>query len=160
MQEGSSTPPPGDQPAFPLPPSTPAKKKMPAWARIVIGVAGIIVIISGLLQLFGGGHDVTYGKDNITYYHDASRADADALAKALQDAAYFGKNSSGVTVLLDKNGDSIILSFVINPDKANDPDTKKAFHDLAVGVSKSVPGKLKTIKLIDSEKNEKQSIDA
>src|SRR5579872_6083459 len=138
MQESSSTPPPGDQPAsVPTPPSTPAKKPMPRWARIVIGIAGIIVVISGLAQMFGGGHDVSYGKDNITYYHDATRADADALAKALQDASYFGKIADGVTVLLDKKGDSVVLSFVVNPDKVNDPDTKKAFHDLAVGVAKT-----------------------
>ena len=135
---------------------------MPAWVRILVGLVGIIVIISGLLQIFGGrgGHDVPYGKDNITYYHDATRADADALAKGLQDASYFGSNADGVTVLLDKKGDAITVSFVVKPEKADDPATKKFFHDLAVTVTKSVSGKLSTIKLVDPELNEKQSIDA
>ena len=154
MQETPPTPLSGDQPV-----PAPKKKPMPRWARIVIGIAGFIVIISGIAQVFGGGHDVPYGKDNITYYHDASRADADALAKALQDANYFGKNADGVTVLLDKKGDAVTLSFVVNPDKAKDPDMKKLFHDLAVGVAKSVSGKLSTIKLVDPKLNELQSID-
>jgi hypothetical protein len=134
---------------------------MPLWARLVVGLAGIIVIISGLYQIFGGpgGHDAAYGKDSITYYHDATRSDADALAKALKDAGYFGSNPDGVTVLLDKKGDAITLSFVIKPEKADDPDTKKALHDVAVTVSKSVPGKLTAIKLVDPELNEKQSLD-
>jgi len=125
MSETPSNPLPADQPA-----PAPKKKPMPRWARIVVILAGIIVMISGIAQFFGGGHDVPYGKDNITYYHDASRADADALAKALQDASYFGKNADGVTVLLDKKGDAVTLSFVVNPDKAKDLDTKKLFHDV------------------------------
>lgn len=157
MQEGSVNPTAGEEPA-----PAPKKKKMPVWVRILMGLAGIIVIISGLLQVFGGrsGHDVPYGKDNITYYHDATRADADALAKGLQDASYFGSNADGVTVLLDKKGDAITVSFVVKPEKADDPATKKFFHDLAVTVTKSVSGKLSTIKLVDPELNEKQSIDA
>jgi hypothetical protein len=156
MQEGISNPPAGDQPA-------PASKKakMPVWARLLVGLAGIIAIISGLYQIFGGpgGHDVPYGKDIVTYYHDATRADADALAKALKDAGYFGSNPNGVTVLLDKKADAITLSFVVKPEKADDPDTKKVFHDLAIAVAKSVSGNLTAIKLVDPELHEKQSLD-
>jgi len=156
MQDGIPNPPAGDQPA-------PASKKakMPVWARLLVGLAGIIAIISGLYQIFGGpgGHDVPYGKDIVTYYHDATRADADALAKALKDAGYFGSNPDGVTVLLDKKADAITLSFVVKPEKADDPDTKKVFHDLAIAVAKSVSGNLTAIKLVDPELHEKQSLD-
>src|SRR5580704_2161913 len=98
MESGLPNPPAGDQPA----PAPKKKSKMPAWARIVVGVAGIIAMISGLVQIFGGsgGHDVSYDKDNIIYYHDATRADADALAKGLKDASFFGTDPGGFTVLL------------------------------------------------------------
>jgi len=133
---------------------------MPIWARIVVGIAGLIAIISGLHQIFGGpgGHDAQYGKDDIRYFHDATQSDADALAKSLQEAKFFGRD--GCTVLLDKQDEAITLSFVIPPEKADDPDAKKFFHDLAVTVAKSVPGKLATIKLVDPELHEKQSMDA
>jgi hypothetical protein len=156
MQEGIPNPPAGDQPT-----AAPRKAKMPLWVRLLVGLAGIIVIISGLRQIFGGGgHEASYGKDKVIYYHDATRADADALAKALQNAEFFGSNPDGVTVLLDKKGDDITLSFVVKPEKANDPDMKKVFHDLAVTVAKPVSGKLTTIRLVDPDLNEKQTMDA
>jgi len=157
MQEDIPNPPAGDQPAG----ASKKKAKMPVWARIVVGIAGIIAIVSGLYQIFGGpgGHDAPYGKDIVTYYHDATRADADALAKALKDAGYFGSNPDGVTVLLDKKGDAFTLSFVVKPEKADDPDMKKVFHDLAIVVAKSVSGNLTAIKLVDPELHEKQSLD-
>ena len=156
MSEGSSIPPVESQ----SPP--PKKKPMPVWARIIFGIAGLIAIVSGILTIFGGhsGHDVAYGKDDITYYHDATHADADAVAKALQDASYFGDANNGKTVLLDKTGDSIVISFVVNPDKASDPNIQKSFHDLGVGVTKSLSGKLTTVRLVDPELNEKQSMPA
>ena len=151
-------PPSGSEPI----PQPPKKKPMPMWTRIVFLIAGVIAIISGVSTIFGGhgGHDVEYGADDIRYYHDATKSDADALAKALKDASYFGGDTAGKTVLLDKTGDSIILSFVVNPDKAGDPATQKLFHDLGVGVAKSISGTLTTIKLVDPELNEKQSMPA
>jgi hypothetical protein len=152
MEDSTSNPPTGEQPTPP-----PAKKKLPAWVRILTAIAGLIVIVCGLLQWLGNGHDVQYDKDDIHYYHDATHADADALAKALKDAGYFG-NASGVTVLLDKKGDEITLSFVVDPQKVNDPAIQKDFHDVAVGVAKSISGQLVGIKLVDSDLNVKQTI--
>jgi hypothetical protein len=140
------------------PPIPPVRKKgMPVWLRIVVGFVGIFAIIGGFKQIFGGGHDVKYGKDDIRYYHDATHSDADALAKALTDIQFFGSNPDGLTVLLDKQGDSVTLSYVVKPDKINDPDTLKIFHDLSVDVAKSVPGTLTKIRLVDDQLNEKQS---
>jgi hypothetical protein len=156
MQAGLPNPAAGDQSA-----PAPKKSKMPVWARIIVGVAGILVMISGLVEIFGGsgGHNVSYGKDNIIYYHDATRADADALAKGLKDASYFGSNTDGVTVLLDKLGDGFSISFVIKPEKAGDPATQKFFHDLAVTIAKPISGTLTTVRLVDPELNLKQSLD-
>ncbi len=139
----------------------PKKKTMPVWARILIGIAGIIAIVSGLSTVFKGfgQHEQDYGKDSIIYYHDATKDDCDKLAKALTDSKYFGQNPSGLAVLLDKTGDSFVISFVVNPDKANDPELKKEFHDLGVGIAPAVPGKLTKIRLVDPELNEKQSLD-
>ena len=135
---------------------------MPIWTRIIFLIAGVIAIVSGITTIFGGhgGHDAQYGADNIRYYHDATQSDADALAKALKDASYFGNISTGTTVLLDKSGDSIVISFVVKPEKADDPNTKKYFHDLGVTVSKSLSGTLTTVKLVDPDLNEKQSMPA
>ena len=120
----------------------------------------LLTAVGTLSTLMRNPTNVPYGKDNIIYYHDATRADVDALAKALQVAAYFGTMTNGVTVLLDKKGDAITISFVVKPEKADDPATKKFFHDLAVAVVKSVSGKLTSVKLVDEDLNEKQSIDA
>ena len=152
MEDGTSIPPTGE---IPTPP--PAKKGMPKWVRILTAIAGLIVIVCGLLQWLGSGHDVQYGKDDIRYYHDATHADADAVAKALTDAKYFG-NDTGGTVLLNKKGDEITLSFVVNPEKISDPGVQKYYHDLAVSVAQSISGKLVAIKLVDSDLNVKQSI--
>jgi hypothetical protein len=132
------------------------------WARIIFLIAGVIAIISGLSTIFGGHgeHDVQYGADDIRYYHDATKADSDAVAKALKDASYFGSNTSGTTVLLDKTGDSIVISFVVNPDKAGDPNTQKFFHDLGVSIAKSISGTLSTVRLVDPNLNEKASMPA
>jgi TPR repeat protein len=108
-------------------------------------------------QMLGGRGDATYGKDEIQYTNDATRADADAMAKALKNTGYFAGN--GVTVVLDKIGKDITLSFVVDPKKVSDPAVQKAFHDLAVGVAKSVSGNLKTVKLVDSQWNELRSMD-
>jgi hypothetical protein len=161
MQEGTPVPPGATPPPADIPQPAPAQKKsMPVWVRILFGIAGIIAIISGLYQIFGGGHNVNYGKDNIIYYHDATRSDADLLAKALQTDQYFGSNANGVSVLLDKKGDAITISFVFPDDKAGDTTLMKTLHDIAIDVTKSVPGKLTTIRIVDPDLNEKQSVGA
>ncbi|MGD0137989.1 MAG: protein kinase [Tepidisphaeraceae bacterium] len=142
------------------------------WAKPLTLGFFILILVSSLTlvgELTGIPTNVQYGKDNIIYYHDATRADADALAKALKDAAYFGCTTDGETVLLDKKGDAITISFMVRPEKADDPATQKFFHDLAVTVAKPVSGTLTTVKLVDLDllaalrkyniANEKKSMD-
>jgi len=92
---------------------------------------------------------VTIGtKDQIIYSGQATQEQATALGNALKQAGYF--QDRGVTVLLNKNANTTIISYVVQDGVWNRTDMVNDFEIITRGVASTVGGLPIDMRLINS----------
>jgi hypothetical protein len=87
-------------------------------------------------------------KDEIYYYHAATREDAQALGRILQSIGFL--NDRGSTVLLSKGIAGTIVTFVVDNGGWNHPATVYSFEEIGRRVAPSIGGYPIEVRLIDS----------
>jgi hypothetical protein len=94
------------------------------------------------------GRFAAVGKDEIYYCGSATKANAEALGKALQASRFF--NGQGATVWLSKE-DSTTLAFVVTEGAWTRPEVFASYQSLARQAAASVGGLPVTIRLVDAK---------
>jgi len=89
-------------------------------------------------------------KDEVYYYHAATKADAGALGEALRKTGFF--NDRGTTVLLSKGTAGTVVSFVLNDGGWDHPDAVYSFEEIGRRIASSVGGFPIKVRLIDSRR--------
>jgi hypothetical protein len=87
-------------------------------------------------------------KDEVYYYHSATKEDAMALGQALTAIGFL--NDRGTTVLLSKGSAGTIVSFVLNDGGWNHPQTVYSFEEIGRRIAPAIGGFPIQVRLIDS----------
>jgi hypothetical protein len=87
-------------------------------------------------------------KDEIYYYHAATREEAQALGRILQAIGFL--NDRGSTVLLSKGTDGTVVTFVLDNGGWNHPATVYSFEEIGRRIAPSIGGYPIKVRLIDS----------
>lgn len=120
-----------------------------------LGLLLVATIVGGGIQLIRRPRTqltrVTIGaRDEVYYYHAATREEAAALGQALRKTGFL--NDRGTTVLLSKGTAGTVVSFVLNDGSWDHPDTVYAFEEIGRRIATSVGGFPITVRLIDSKR--------
>jgi hypothetical protein len=90
-------------------------------------------------------------KDEIDYYHAATREDAQALGRVLQAIGFF--NNRGSTVLLSKGAGGTRVTFVLDNGGWDHPATVYSFEEIGRRIAPSIGGYPIQVRLIDWTRN-------
>ena len=90
-------------------------------------------------------------KDQIDYYHAATRQDAEALGRILQAIGFL--NDRGSTVLLSKGQGGTIVTFVLDNGGWDHPATVYSFEEIGRRIAPSIGGYPIEVRLIDWTRN-------
>ena len=90
-------------------------------------------------------------KDEIDYYHAATREDAQALGRILQAIGFL--NNRGSTVLLSKGIDGTRVTFVLDKGGWDHPATIYSFEEIGRRIAPSIGGYPIQVRLIDWTRN-------
>jgi hypothetical protein len=94
---------------------------------------------------------VTIGtRDEVYYYHAATKEDAQALGQALVRVGFL--NDRGTTVLLSKGTAGTVVSFVVNEGAWDHPATVYSFEEIGRRIAPVVGGFPIQVRMIDSER--------
>lgn len=86
-------------------------------------------------------------KDEIDYYHAATRQDAQALGRVLQAIGFL--NDRGSTVLLSKGPGGTIVTFVLDNGGWDHPATVYSFEEIGRRIAPTIGGYPIEVRLID-----------
>jgi hypothetical protein len=89
-------------------------------------------------------------KDEVYYYHAATKEDAQTLGQALMRFGFL--NGRGTTVLLSKGTAGTIVSFVVNDGAWDHPVTIYTFEEIGRRIAPAIGGFPIKVRLIDSER--------
>jgi hypothetical protein len=116
-----------------------------------IGLALLATIAVWVLHPSGQARNlkiIAGTKDEVYYSHAATKEDAESLGQALKATGFF--NDRGTTVLLSKGTAGTVVSFALNQDAWNRPDTVFSFEEIARRVAPSIGGFPVIVRLSDS----------
>ena len=131
------------------------------WRYARIGISSVVLLIAIIFAIAravspSNGTRLAVGDDEIFYSGSATKADAQALGKALTDIGYFNKTNS-ITVLLAKDAAGTTLKFVVKEDAGQKDSTLDEFAIITQAVAPSIGGKPITLKLLSAELKELKS---
>jgi hypothetical protein len=101
------------------------------------------------------GRAIIGAKDEIYYFGSATDADAEALGQALKTAGFL--LDRGASVVLSK-GDGTAISFVVNENAWERPETVAAFERLARRAAAPIGGLPIKLRLLNSEMETKREV--
>jgi hypothetical protein len=109
------------------------------WSAFGMGVLGIVVIVAvgaviGVVEEFGLGNRfgarVDFGnKQEVYFTRGATEADAHALGGVLRQAGFFD-GQAPASVQVARDGEQMIVAFVVQPWALNDVQIQREFRDL------------------------------
>ncbi len=116
---------------------------------------GLVLVLAIVVAIFVGKDWVgttrlKVGNSEIVYSGSSTKADAEALGKALTDIHYLGRTKA-TTIFLSKDDSGVTLQFVVNDNAAKKANTVNAFTQIAEAVAPSIGGKPITLKLVNPE---------
>ena len=128
------------------------------WAATGVGLAFLAVfsaiILVGALGL-GGQHRLVVGtKDEVYFTGSATKEDAQALGEGLKKAGYF--LDRGFTVILSKDSDGTVISFVVKDGVWDDAGMAAGFQELGRGLAPTVGGFPIKVRLVNALKQSKK----
>jgi hypothetical protein len=94
------------------------------------------------------------GKDEVFYFGKATEAEATALIRALQEEKYF--SGRGTSVLLSKDEDGTVMSFVVSEGFWDDPAHVTEFEAVVRAVAPSVGGLPVKLRLVNTALDDKK----
>jgi hypothetical protein len=120
-----------------------------------LGLLLVVTIAAGAIELFRRPRTqltrVMIGsRDEVYYYHAATRRDAAALGEALRNTGFL--NDRGTTVLLSKGTAGTVVSFALNDAAWDHPDTVYSFEEIGRRIATSIGGFPIKVRLIDSKR--------
>lgn len=122
------------------------------WAASGIGIAFLSVLSAViLLGLWGQGTEkkiIVGSRDEIYYSGSATKQDAQALGEVLKTASYF--QDRGVVVLLAKDKDGAMLSFVVKDGIWDQPQMVAGYQQFGRLLAPSVGGFPIKVRLVNS----------
>ena len=131
----------------------------PKWMRyfsiavLVIGLLMAVLIFIGRRDMMGARYEVS-PKEAINYSAAATEDDARKLAEALREIGFFD-GSREVDVLLRKEDNATILSFVVNK---TTPEVISAFQEIGAAAADRALGRPLTVRLIDENLNTRHEL--
>jgi hypothetical protein len=122
------------------------------WAAFGIGMACLalmVALVIGVIFVRNSSKSVTIGtKDDIQYAGQATEKEARALGQALKAEGYL--TDRGVTVLLSKGADGVVVSFVVQQGIWDDPNSVAGFKQVAGVAAPAVGGLPIRVRLVDA----------
>ncbi|MEM6551935.1 MAG: hypothetical protein AAF750_07385 [Planctomycetota bacterium] len=123
------------------------------WRSAGVGLLCFVVLAVGIFAAVFAlepsfGTRVEFGNDEVYIAGDATGADAQKLADALETAGYFG--SAGASVKLEELSGQTTISFVLVDGAWNAPDTLDGFRELGGLVAESGFAKPLTVELCNA----------
>jgi hypothetical protein len=128
------------------------------WAAFGVGMAYLTAIFAVVfVAVFIPTYKIDHGpkvvigaKDEVFYTGAATQADAKALGETLKASGYFADN--GVTVLLDKQANGAIVSFVVKEGIWDKPDMIASFDEMGREVAPPLGGFPIQVRLINKNR--------
>jgi hypothetical protein len=87
--------------------------------------------------------------ESIIYSGTITSEEARKAADALKEIGYFDGQGSG-TVLLDQDGETLVLSFVVREDTWKNPEVVTGLKQVGAAVGGKFPGKKISVRLVDA----------
>jgi len=118
------------------------------WLPVAIGL-GLVCAVAKTTQPIEIPKVMIGAKDQVIYYHRATKEDATALGQALKGIGYFADKGSGV--VLDKTKGGTVLSFVLSEGAWSQPNAISEYGDMARLVAPAVGGFPLKVQLLDQK---------
>jgi hypothetical protein len=145
-----------------LAPVSPTQKPRPSWAKLVAGIAAIVLAAISWMIWFG--HNSIMGtkyavttKENVDYSGNATEQEAKALGEELKKIGYFD-DKSAADVLLHRDKDGTIVSFVVNAKAWTDDKMVVMFKTIGDAMAADLNLHPFKLRLIDDSLNTKIEI--
>jgi hypothetical protein len=120
---------------------------------LIIGVIFTAVVIQSSLSL---GHKLQYSSTEEIYYRkQATQTDAQTLGDCLKQVGFFGANSTPKSVLLTKDNNGTIVTFIVTMSAWEDPAVGAAFQGVGTVLAAKL-GKPLTVRLTDTDQKIKK----
>jgi len=130
------------------------------WAAFGIGMACLalmVAVVIGVVFVKNSSKSVTIGtKDDIQYSGLATEKEARALGQALKAEGYL--TDRGVTVLLSRGADGVVVSFVVQQGVWDDAKSVAGFKQVSGAAAPAVGGLPVKVRLVDSSLDVKKEV--
>jgi hypothetical protein len=120
----------------------------PNWLAVGIGL-GLVVCLAKTPQAIEFPKVIVGSRDEVVYFHRATKEDAGALGRMLKNIRYF--TDRGAAVVLDKSRSGTVVGFVLSNEGWSQPNTISEFGDMARLIAPAVGGFPFKVRLLDEK---------
>ena len=118
------------------------------WLAIAAGL-GMVCSVATFTKSTEAPKVMVGAKDQVFYFHRATKEDAAALGQALKNIGYFSDKGAGV--VLDKSRGGTIVSFALSEGAWSQPNAISEYGDVARLIAPAVGGLPLKVQLLDQK---------